>query len=48
MNLFFNPDNYIMTTYDIFKLEYRLSRYQHGVIHSFIRAVKSAIRPPAF
>ena len=37
-----------MNTLDIFKLEYRLSRYQHGVAHSFIRAVKAAIRSPAF
>ena len=37
-----------MTILDTFKFEYNLSRYQYGVIHSFIRAVKAAIRPPAF
>ena len=33
-----------MTILDTFKLEYSLSRYQFGMVHSFIRAVKAAIR----
>jgi hypothetical protein len=37
-----------MSTADIFKLEYRLSRHQYGVVHSFFRAVKAAMRQPAF
>ena len=37
-----------MTYLDIFKLEYKLSRYQYGVVKSFIRAVREAMRPAAF
>ena len=37
-----------MTILDTFKLEYSLSRYQFGMVYSFFRAVKAAIRPPAF
>jgi stage III sporulation protein SpoIIIAA len=41
-------DNFNMNTLDIFKFEYRLSRQQHGITQSFIRAVRSAMRPAAF
>lgn len=37
-----------MNTLDIFKLEYKLSRFNRGIVDSFIRAVKAAIRQPAF
>lgn len=38
-----------MNTCDIYKWVYRVSRrQQHGIVDSFIRAVKAAIRPPAF
>lgn len=37
-----------MTTYDVFKYEYRFCRYNYGPIESFFKALWKATRPVPF
>lgn len=37
-----------MTAYDVFKYEYRFSRYNHNPVVSFFKALYRATRPVPF